>query len=103
MYLLEVGMNLGEYQRAAFVTANKGMSENDMLTHAVLGLAGGNGEIVDLVKKFRFQGDVLDKTKLKEELGDVLWYVGLVASSMGVDLESVVEANIVKLRARYGR
>ncbi len=96
-------MNLGEYQRAAFVTANKGMSENDMLTHAVLGLAGGNGEIVDLVKKFRFQGDVLDKTKLKEELGDVLWYVGLVASSMGVDLESVVEANIVKLRARYGR
>jgi NTP pyrophosphatase (non-canonical NTP hydrolase) len=54
-----------------------------------------------LVKQFRFQGDVLDKTKLKEELGDVLWYVGLAASSMGVDLESVAEANIVKVRGSF--
>ncbi len=93
-------MNLSEYQRAAFVTANKGMCENDMLTHAVLGMAGETGDIVDLVRKFRFQGDVLNKAKLKEELGDVLWFVGLAASSLGVDLESVAEENIKKLRDR---
>jgi NTP pyrophosphatase (non-canonical NTP hydrolase) len=95
-------MRLSEYQRQAFLTANKKMSDAEMLTNGVLGLAGEAGEVVDLVKKFMYQGHDLKKEKLVEELGDVLWYVGLISSSIGVDLGRVAELNVEKLRARYG-
>ena len=45
--------------------------------HATLGMAGESGEIVDLLKKVYAYGKPLDRTKLLEEIGDLMWYVNL--------------------------
>ena len=39
--------------------------------------------------------------KIIEELGDVMWYVALMADLMNVPLEYVMQANIEKLERRY--
>lgn len=38
---------------------------------------------------------------LREELGDVLWYLTWLCSEFGFSLEEVAQANIAKLRERY--
>ena len=42
-----------------------------------------------------------DTEHLCEELGDVLWYVTLMAELMNVPLEYIMQANIEKLERRY--
>jgi|SRR5260370_104911 len=68
------------------------------LTLGTLGLAG---EVVDLVKKHVFQGHVLDRERLLDELGDLLWYFLLLCHAMGYSLESVMACNVKKLHQRY--
>jgi NTP pyrophosphatase (non-canonical NTP hydrolase) len=43
----------------------------------------------------------LDREKLRNELGDVLWYVATMASDLGIPLSDVASANVDKLRKRY--
>ena len=38
---------------------------------------------------------------LKEELGDVLWYVAITATAVGATLDDVMSANVLKLLKRY--
>lgn len=71
-----------------------------LLWNAV-GLAGEVGEVVELVKKYVFHWQELDKAKFAAELGDVLWYLTALCSVMGLDLEQVMEQNIVKLERRH--
>ena len=68
---------------------------------AAMGCAGEGGEVVDLVKKFRFHGKPFDAERLIEEIGDVLWYVADMASALGVSLSDVAAYNVKKLDARY--
>lgn len=64
-------MNLREYEKLARRTLNK--NGNDY-NNFKLGMIGELGEIADLIKKHKFQGHELDKEKLKEEIGDFMWY-----------------------------
>lgn len=66
-----------------------------------LGLIGEVGEVVDIIKKHFGHGKPLDKEHLTEELGDVLWYVAQISSSFNLDLSSVINYNIIKLKERY--
>ena len=45
--------------------------------------------------------EACDVAHLREELGDVLWYVTLMAELMNVPLEYIMQANIEKLERRY--
>jgi NTP pyrophosphatase (non-canonical NTP hydrolase) len=38
---------------------------------------------------------------VKEEVGDVLWYLALVCRAAGISLEEAAQANIKKLQVRY--
>lgn len=73
----------------------------DVVVKDALGLAGEVGEVVELIKKDRFQAQPLDPAKLCLELGDVLWYLTDLAHQYGLSLADVAEANSRKLRARY--
>ena len=95
-------MEINLYQREAFKTANKSLSDRDMLANGVIGLAGESGEIAEIVKKHLYQGHDFDKNSIKKEIGDVMWYVALICTSVGVDLGEILDANIAKLRERYG-
>ena len=95
-------MNFTEYHAAADATANHALGEKEELTCAALGLTGESGEFADMVKKYLYQGHEFDNEKAVKELGDVLWYLALAASALGVPLELIAERNIEKLKARYG-
>lgn len=69
----------------------------------ILGLAGEAGEVCEKWKKHLRDGRELNVADLKKELGDVLWYVALVAHDNGVDLADVAVTNINKLADRYQR
>jgi NTP pyrophosphatase (non-canonical NTP hydrolase) len=69
-----------------------------------MGMSGEAGEALDIVKKVMFQGHELNEATcehLIRELGDVLWYVATTAEALNVPLETVMQTNIDKLRARY--
>ena len=94
-------MTMNQYQSNAMRTSRKDLSPDSHLFNGILGLSGEVGECADLVKKKFYQDgrDIYDD--LKDELGDVLWYVAEVASAMEWDLEEVAQHNIDKLRRRY--
>lgn len=77
-------------------------TENIRLLHAGIGLATEAGEFLDALKKHIYYGKELDKVNLREEMGDIFWYCGIIADQMGVDFSEVMERNITKLKARYG-
>src|SRR5574343_348094 len=89
------------YSNKAIRTVNPQLDWNQRVTNAALGLAGESGEVADLVKKAQFQGHDLDVENIKRELGDILWYLNLMADCIGLDLEEIAEANIEKLYSRY--
>ena len=99
-------MTPNEYQRNAMRTAS-GISTScpeNLLLQGVMGMSGESGEALDIVKKIIFQGHELNeatKEHLIRELGDVLWYVATTAEALDIPLETVMQVNVDKLRARY--
>ena len=96
--IIEESLTLNEYQIEAMSTSNK--RGND-ITIGILGLCGEAGELADLMKKHLHQGHDLDKSKIIEELGDVMWYLAYTAQQLGVLLDVVANHNLMKLRKRY--
>lgn len=74
---------------------------NTRLIHSALGLQSESGEIADTLKKHIYYHQELDKPNLKEELGDVLWYVALMCNTLEFSLEDVMDSNIRKLQKRF--
>jgi NTP pyrophosphatase (non-canonical NTP hydrolase) len=96
-------MNFTEYQQLAERTARATTDTRERLTNFGMGLVGETGEVVDCIKKILYHGHDLDlnRDKLKIELGDLMWYVATLATTAGISLRDVAEANIEKLRKRY--
>ncbi len=76
-------------------------SGKERLLHAGIGLATETGEFLDALKKSVFYGKELDKVNLKEELGDMLWYMAIAMDELDTDFETEMNRNIEKLTARY--
>lgn len=71
------------------------------LLHAAMGLDTEAGEFMDALKKSIFYGKPLDKTNLKEEIGDLLWYLAIAMDELGTDFDTEQDRVIRKLKARY--
>ena len=93
-------MNMNEYQKAAARSINPALNPEQVLHHALHGLAGEVGEIHSLFQK-AFQGHPLDPVHLKKETGDALWMIAEICTAMGWTLEDVAQTNIDKLLARF--
>jgi len=91
-------MGFNEYQLLALRTANK---DKDLVLNGALGLSGESGEVADIVKKHLFQGHELNQDKIIDELGDVLWYIAIMAKGIGVGMEEIAKHNVEKLKKRY--
>ena len=91
---------LNNYSKLAERT-RPALCERDSLLNAVMGLSGEAGEILEHVKKGLFQGHSIDKGKLVEELGDVVWYVDYLRAVLSVEWAGVLEGNVKKLEKRY--
>ena len=71
------------------------------LLHAILGIAGESGEIVDAVKKHVIYNKPLDIANMREEIGDIMWYIALACRTLDFDLGDILDENIAKLQKRY--
>jgi hypothetical protein len=70
-------LTLNEYLPLALKTkADLGSLDNDHL-HSVAGLFTEVGELVDAYKRHWFYKKDLDRVNLKEEIGDILWYIAI--------------------------
>lgn len=96
-------MNWKEYEKEAMRTVNNELTQDEKLYNAVMGLYGELGEVTDILKKHFFQNHDLDLEHIKEELGDVLWYLALLTNVLDLDLDEIKQENINKLRQRYSR
>jgi NTP pyrophosphatase (non-canonical NTP hydrolase) len=93
-------MRANDYQKAALRTAST-LEPKDLVLNGVLGLNGEAGEVADHIKKHLFQGHELNKEHLAKELGDICWYIAIMAEGLGYDLESIMQMNVNKLMKRY--
>jgi NTP pyrophosphatase (non-canonical NTP hydrolase) len=98
-------MNLNDYQNAARRTAI--YAEHHRVIYPALGLASEAGEVAGKVKKvLRDQGGDFASAPLeglKDELGDVLWYIAVLAGDLGLSLDEIATANLGKLASRKDR
>ena len=108
-------MNLEEYQKAAmrsykdgslleFIGAPLMVTKVTKALLGAIGLAGEVGECTEPVKKWffhrRFDANHV-REKLKEELGDVLWYCALLADAFDLSLDEIAQQNVDKLMKRH--
>lgn len=97
-------MDFKQYQEAAGTTALYPDRSNN-LEYPTLGLAGEAGEVANIVKKIQRDhgGELTEEVreKLKDELGDVLWYISACADELGLTLEEIAEHNVGKLARRH--
>ena len=98
-------MTLNEYQKAALETAY--YPKDVAILYLALAINGEAGEVAEKVKKlYRDRNGVGDMNFAKSvasELGDVLWYVSVMASELGFTLEDVAKMNIDKIKSRKER
>ena len=99
-------MDLDAYQRGALRTAAPRDKKNELL-HLVLGLVGESGEVAEKFKKWVRDLDSdesrIDRTDIAKELGDVLWYIAVLADYLDLSLDDIATANLAKLASRQGR
>lgn len=73
------------------------------MTYLALKLCGESGEVAEKIGKSIRDNTRLDDSDLVKELGDVLWYVSMLAEELGYDLSEVANRNIEKLASRKAR
>lgn len=99
-------MEFNEYQVKAKSTAvYPGIGKN--VVYPTLGLCGETGEFAEKLKKaIRDDGGEITparKAEMVKELGDVMWYLAMIADELGVTLDEVAQANVEKLASRQKR
>jgi NTP pyrophosphatase (non-canonical NTP hydrolase) len=90
-----------EYQKKARETAV--YDTGDVVGYLFTGLVSEVGEVAALYERRMRDKEPLDDYKLKHELGDILWYVTILAEDEGIDLEDIAKSNIEKLHDRFKR
>ena len=101
-------MTFDEYQKQSLKTVVQNRHDKLMSkTILALGIAGEAGEVADKWKKIlAYQdGDVFDddRAELAKEMGDVLWYLAVLAEELGLKLDDIAESNLTKLASRQAR
>lgn len=89
-------LSIHEYQTQMMRT----YKPNRLMNH-ILGLVGEAGEVAELIKKDQYHAKPYDRNTMKDELGDVLWYLTALANDHELSLAEIAERNIEKLQMRY--
>ncbi|HHX58799.1 MAG TPA: nucleoside triphosphate pyrophosphohydrolase family protein [Candidatus Moranbacteria bacterium] len=100
-------MDFNEYQKKALETNLEKEDKFKELMQQVLGLADEAGEVQALFKKWirddNADFEKIKKEEVKKELGDVLWYIAVIAHDLEIELNEIAENNIAKLADRMER
>lgn len=85
-------------ESGAVPLGNKQLSR---LLHAAMGLSTESGEFMDGLKKALFYGRLVDEVNLREEIGDLLWYIAIACDALDTTVEMEMARVIQKLMTRY--
>jgi len=100
-------MKLNEYQEEASRTAIFPNELPDFLdvgqVYTVLGQSGESGEIQEKLKKAIREDDKQYVEDMRDEVGDVLWYLSQVCEEFDWDMGEIAEDNLDKLQDRQER
>lgn len=100
-------MNFDEYQKQALKTRVVHPDALMNKTIWVMGVAGEAGEVVEKWKKIiAYKGGKIseeDLAELAKELGDVVWYIAVLADSLGLSFGDIMQNNLEKLASRQTR
>jgi len=94
-------MNLEEYQKFCESTAKKDFNtkEEEIMCWG-LGISGEAGDVCSCIKKtFAHKKDV--KEGIKENIGDMLWYISMICNFFKWDLQEILTENTAKLEKRF--
>jgi NTP pyrophosphatase (non-canonical NTP hydrolase) len=96
-------MRFDDYQERAKETDRLGSQHQNPLTVALFGLAGETGSVHTLYKKKLRDGDQFSgfRERVKEELGDILWYLTAIATIEGLSLGEIAVHNLEKTTSRW--
>ena len=101
-------MHLNEYQEMSKSTDQQPLGETPELNSSailvpLLGIVGEVGELAAEYKKWLRDGQVhsLFPDRVREELGDLLWYVANTATKLGLSLEEIGCHNLRKTADRW--
>lgn len=92
-------MKLDDYQKKTAETAK--YPEKDALGYLSIGISSEAGEVADKIKKDKRDDAGLEG--VKDELGDLMWYIARLSDELGLNLEEVAQSNIEKIRDRDNR
>lgn len=101
-------MDLREFQDRAQATDRTGANyENEAhrdVVVALLGIAGELGTLAATYKKYLRDGlaYTLHSDHLAEEIGDLLWYLAILATKFDLDLGDIANRNLEKVEDRWG-
>lgn len=96
---------MNQYQQEAQKTIPINLTPEEIRDNAVYGICGEVGELVDILKKIKFQGHAFTEETRRHlllECGDLLWYISEMVTGLNAQLDTVASMNIDKIRARYG-
>lgn len=100
-------MTFDEYQKQAITTNLARKDQIQELLQQVLGIGDEAGEVLAIFKKWIRDNDanieLLDKKNLAKELGDILWYIAVIADDLDISFDDIAAMNIEKLRSRKER
>ncbi len=98
-------MKFRDYQEAARQTDQRPGTELPDIAVHLLGLLGEAGSVATEYKKLLRDGAAHTawKARIREELGDVLWYTTTLASKLELDLDDIARANLEKTTDRWQR
>jgi NTP pyrophosphatase (non-canonical NTP hydrolase) len=78
-----------------------GNERDSRLLHAAIGITTEAGEFFDPLKKYLYYGKLYDEVNLREELGDLLWYIAIACDALDTTVELEMARVIGKLQVRY--
>lgn len=94
-------MTFDEYQRRAFETAI--YPDGFEIIYPAMGVSNEAGEVLGKVKKWIRDGGEIDEEALGKEIGDVLWYLAVLARDLDLELSDIAQGNLDKLKSRSER
>jgi NTP pyrophosphatase (non-canonical NTP hydrolase) len=96
-------MEIADYQAATKRTDQRPGKELEDIAVHLLGLAGEAGSVAAEYKKKLRDQDAHStwKARMREEMGDVLWYLATLANKLDLDLDEVAQSNLHKTTNRW--
>lgn len=65
-----------------------------------LGISGEAGDVASCIKK-TFMHDNDQRAGIRENLGDVMWYIAMICNHFDWNMEEILKENMEKLDKRY--